>query len=74
MTQWKKLRILFLALTLGSVLFVFMKIFLTKTTDKPKPEESRVKANVISLFQDYEHPVYSIPPNSFSNLLFQRKS
>ncbi|WP_193197755.1 hypothetical protein [Nostoc sp. MG11] len=53
MPQWKQLRILLLALTLGSVLLVFMKVFLTKTTDKPKPEESRVKANIISLVEDY---------------------
>ncbi|MBW4688546.1 MAG: hypothetical protein KME40_26510 [Komarekiella atlantica HA4396-MV6] len=61
MAQWKQLRILLLALTLGSVLLVFMKVFLTKTTDKPKPEESRVKANIISLFKDHQPPVNSIP-------------
>jgi hypothetical protein len=61
MTQWKKLRILLLALTLGRVLLVFMKVFLTKTTDKPKPEESRVKADIISFSEEYQLPSYSFP-------------
>ena len=51
MSQWKQLRILFLALTLGCVLFVLVKILLTKTTQKPKAD---------SLFKDYEHPSYSV--------------
>lgn len=73
MIQWKQLRILLLALTLSSVLLVFMKIFLTKTTNKPKPEESRVKANTISLFKDYQPPAHTVPLDLYSTLFFQRR-
>ncbi|MBD6614331.1 hypothetical protein FNW02_00170 [Komarekiella sp. 'clone 1'] len=73
MAQWKQLRILLLALTLGSVLLVFIKVFLTKAPNKPKPEESRVKANIISLFKDYQTPVDSIPIHFWSTLFFESK-
>ncbi|MBW4612487.1 MAG: hypothetical protein KME21_04265 [Desmonostoc vinosum HA7617-LM4] len=61
MTQWKQLRILVLALTLGGVLFVFAKIFLTKTIDKPKPEAPRVKINTSWLSKTSE----SIPVSDY---------
>jgi hypothetical protein len=52
MTLWKQLRILFLAVTLGSVVLVLLKVIQTTTINKPKSEESRHEANTISFLQD----------------------
>ncbi|MFN6568830.1 hypothetical protein [Dendronalium sp. ChiSLP03b] len=52
MTLWKKLRILLLAVTLGSVVLVFVKVSLTKTTNKPKSLESERKTTIVVLVED----------------------
>jgi predicted MFS family arabinose efflux permease len=46
MAQWKQLRIMFLAVTLGGVLFVLVKVFLMKSIDKPKSEQPRQESNI----------------------------
>ncbi|MBD2354552.1 hypothetical protein H6G41_07905 [Tolypothrix sp. FACHB-123] len=53
MTLWKELRILFLALTLGGVLFVLVKVFMTTTINKPKPEQSQRESRNVALCQDH---------------------
>ncbi|BAY65707.1 hypothetical protein NIES22_58140 [Calothrix brevissima NIES-22] len=53
MALWKQLRIMFLALTLGSVLFVLVKIFLTKPVTKPKPEQSQRESRNVALCKDH---------------------
>ncbi|MBH8577373.1 hypothetical protein I8752_31280 [Nostocaceae cyanobacterium CENA369] len=52
MTLWKKLRILLLAVTLGSVVLVFVKVSLTKNTNKPKALKFGREANIVELFED----------------------
>ncbi len=51
MTLWKQLRIMFLAITLGGVFFVLVKVFLT--TNKPKSEQSQRESHTVALFQDH---------------------
>lgn len=51
MTLWKQLRIVFLAITLGGVVFVLVKVFLT--SNKPKTEQSQRESHTVALFQDY---------------------
>ncbi|BAY26543.1 hypothetical protein NIES2100_63590 [Calothrix sp. NIES-2100] len=53
MTLWKQLRIVFLAITLGSVLFVLVKVFLTTTIKKPKPEQSQRESYNVALCKDH---------------------
>jgi len=53
MNPLKKLRILILALTLGSVLVVLVKVLLAKNIDKFKPEGARGEANSTLLFKNY---------------------
>jgi hypothetical protein len=51
MTLWKQLRIVFLAITLGGIIFVLMKLLLTTNTNKPKSEQSQQSHSVV-LFPD----------------------
>lgn len=53
MALWKQLRIIFLALTLGGVLFVLVKIYLTKPVNKPKPEQSQRESQNVALCKDH---------------------
>ena len=53
MTLWKQLRIMFLAITLGGVLFVLVKVFLTTTINKPKPEQSQRESHNVALCKDH---------------------
>jgi ATP adenylyltransferase/5',5'''-P-1,P-4-tetraphosphate phosphorylase II len=53
MTLWKQLRIMFLALTLGGVLFVLVKVFLTTSINKPKPEQSQRESYNVALCKDH---------------------
>ncbi len=53
MTLWKQLRIMFLAITLGGVIFVLVKVFLTTSINKPKSEQSQHELNSLALFEDH---------------------
>jgi hypothetical protein len=50
MNPLKNLRILILALTLGGVLVILMKVLLSKNVDKYEPEGARSHANAYVLF------------------------
>ncbi len=49
MHLWQKLRIIFLAITLGSVVLVFIRVLQTKPINKPKSEEARRSENIICI-------------------------
>ncbi|MDZ8053185.1 MAG: hypothetical protein RMX68_013235 [Aulosira sp. ZfuVER01] len=53
MTLWKQLRIMVLAITFGGVIFVLVKVFLTTSINKPKPEQSQRESNTVALFEDH---------------------
>ncbi|BAZ31266.1 hypothetical protein NIES4074_37380 [Cylindrospermum sp. NIES-4074] len=53
MAQRKQLRILFLAVTLGGILLVLVRVFLAKPLDKQKPEEIRGQAHTTSHLVSY---------------------
>ncbi|MDZ7961534.1 MAG: hypothetical protein RMY34_27255 [Aulosira sp. DedQUE10] len=53
MALWKQLRIMFLALILGGVLLVLVKVLLTTTIEKPKSEQSQGESQTVALFEDY---------------------
>ncbi|BAZ00868.1 hypothetical protein NIES37_48660 [Tolypothrix tenuis PCC 7101] len=48
----KQLRIIILALTLGGVLLVLVKVLLTTTIEKPKSEQLRSESHAIASFED----------------------
>jgi hypothetical protein len=52
-TLGKQLRIMFLAITLGGVIFVLVKVFLTTSINKPKSEESQRESHTVALFEDH---------------------
>ncbi|BAY13672.1 hypothetical protein [Calothrix sp. NIES-2098] len=52
MTLWKQLRIIVLAMTLGGVIFVLVKVFLTPSINKPKPEQSQRVSDTVASFKD----------------------
>ncbi|OUL20771.1 hypothetical protein BV372_32590 [Nostoc sp. T09] len=52
MTLWKQLRIMFLAITLGGVIFVLVKVLLTTSINKPKSEQSQHELNSVALFEE----------------------
>jgi hypothetical protein len=62
MTLWKKLRIPFLAVILGSIILILMKVFLTTNINKPKPDQSDY---------EYQHQYVFRPINlqDFKNFL-----
>ncbi|QIR36258.1 hypothetical protein HCG51_05435 [Tolypothrix sp. PCC 7910] len=57
MNLWKQLRIMILALTLGGVLLVLVKVLLTTTIEKPKSEQSQDQFHTFAWFEDYNYIV-----------------
>ncbi|MBD2212247.1 hypothetical protein H6G64_04335 [Calothrix sp. FACHB-156] len=57
MDLWKQLRIMILALTLGGVLLVLVKILLTTTIEKPKSEQSQDQSHTVAWFENYNYIV-----------------
>ncbi|BAY29661.1 hypothetical protein NIES2107_15050 [Nostoc carneum NIES-2107] len=52
MDLWKQLRIIVLALTLGGVLLVLVKVLLTTTIEKPKSEQSQGEFYTVASFEN----------------------
>jgi hypothetical protein len=72
MALWKQLRIMFLALTLGGVLLVLVKVLLTTTIEKPKSEQSQGESHTVALFEDY-NCIVSRLQTDYQVLLLRRK-
>jgi len=73
MTLWKQLRIIFLAVTLGGVLFVLVKVLLTTTMEKPKSEKSQGESHTVALCENNICIVSHLQPD-YQVLQFRRKS
>jgi uncharacterized protein YpmS len=52
MTLWKQIRFLFLAVTLVSVVFVFVKVLQTTMSNKPKSDQPKPETNSALFSED----------------------